>query len=51
MFVLDKSEGFTQAGVERRNDSIHTYVWAILGAQAQTPSDIIKTGTGFDAQK
>ena len=36
MFIPDKSEGFTQAGVERLNDSIRTYVWAILGAQAQT---------------
>ena len=34
-FILDKSEGFTQAGVERLNDLIRTYVWAILGAQAQ----------------
>ena len=50
-FVLDKSEGFTQAGVERLNDSIRTYVWAILGAQAQTRSNILKTWTGFDAQK
>ena len=50
-FVLDKSEGFTQAGVERLNDPIRTYVWAILGAQAQTRSNIFKTGTGFDAQK
>ena len=50
-FVLDKSEGFTQAGVERLNDSIGTYVWAILGAQAQTRSNIFKKGTGFDAQK
>ena len=33
-FVLDKPEGFTQAGVERLNDSTCTYVWAILGAQA-----------------
>ena len=49
--VLDKLEGFTQAGVERLNDSIRTYVWAILGAQAQTLSNILKTGTGFDAQK
>ena len=48
--VLDKSEGFTQAGVGRLNDSIHTYVWAILGAQAQTRSNILKTGTGFDAR-
>ena len=33
------------------NDSIRTYVWAILGAQAQTRSNILKTGTGFDAQR
>ena len=50
-FVLDESEGFTQAGVERLDDSICTYVWAILGAQAQTRSNILKTTTGFDAQK
>ena len=37
-------------GVERLNDSIHTYVWAILGAQDQTRSNILKTGTGFDEQ-
>ena len=37
--------------MERLNDSIRTYVWAILGAQAQTRSYILKTGTGFDAQK
>ena len=51
MFILDKSEGFTQAGMERLNDSIRMYVWAILGAQAQTRSNILKAGTGFDAQK
>ena len=50
-FVLDKSDGFTQADVEHLNDSIRTYVWAVLGAQAQTRSNILKTGTGFDAQK
>ena len=50
-FILDKSEGFTQAGVERLNDSIRTYVLAILGAQAQTRSKILKTGTGVVAQK
>ena len=37
--------------MERLYDSIRTYVWAILGAQAQTRSNILKTGTGFDAQK
>ena len=51
IYILDKSEGFTQAGVECLNDSIRTYVWAILGAQAQTCSNILKAGTGFDAQK
>ena len=51
MFIPNKSEGFTQMGVERLNDSIRTYVWAILGAQAQTLSNILKAGTGFDAQK
>ena len=51
MFIPDKSEGFTQAGVERLNDSIRMYVWAIQGAQAQTRSNILKAGTGFDAQK
>ena len=27
------------------------HVWTILGAQAQTRSNIVKTGTGFNAQK
>ena len=33
------------------NDLIRTYVWAIPGAQAQMRSTILKTRTGFDAQK
>ena len=50
-FFLPKSKGFTCPGVERPNDSIRTYVWAILGAQAQTHTGIVGTGTAFDAQK
>ena len=50
-FVLDKSSGFTQAGVSRINDSIRTYVWAILGAQLQARSSILGAGKAFDAQK
>ena len=50
-FILDKSRGFTQAGIERQNDSIMTYVWTILGAQAQTRTGILGMGTAFDAQK
>jgi len=50
-FILDKSEGFTKAGIERINESIKIYVWTLLGAQSQTRVDILKIGTGFDAQK
>ena len=50
-FILEKSEGFTKPGIERINESIRIYVWALLGSQSQTRSDIIKVGTGFDAQK
>ena len=50
-FILNRSEGFTRPGVERLNDSIRTYVWAILGAQSQTRTGILGSGTAFDAQK
>ena len=50
-FILDDSKGFTRASVERINDSIRTYCWAILGSQSQTRTDILGTGTAFDAQK
>ena len=50
-FILDEGNGFTKAGVERLNDSIHTYTWALIGSQAQTKSQIIGEGTAFDAQK
>lgn len=50
-FILDKSEGFTKAGIERINESIRMFVWALLGAQSQTRVEILKIGTGFDAQK
>ena len=50
-FILDTGEGFTQPGIERLNDSIRTYVWCILSCQSQTRSNIVKSGTRFDAQK
>ena len=50
-FVIDYSDGFTQAGITRINDSIRTFVWAILGAQNQTRTSILGTGKAFDAQK
>ena len=43
-FALDESNEFTQAGVSRINDSILTYVWAILGAQSEARSAILGTG-------
>ena len=50
-FMLDQTEGFTHAGVERLNDSIRTYVWAILGAQDEERTPILGSGTAFTAQK
>ena len=51
IFILDNSNGLTRAGIERLNDSIRTYVWAILGSQGSTRTSILTPGTGFDAQK
>ena len=50
-FILDKSNGFTRPGVERINESIRTYCWAILGSQSQIKSDILGVGSEFDVQK
>jgi len=50
-FMLDQTMGFTHAGVEWLNDSIRTYVWAILGAQNQERTPILGSGTAFTAQK
>lgn len=50
-FISDTSQGFTHPGVERLNDSIRTYVWALLGAQWLTRTPILGAGTAFDAQK
>ena len=49
--ILDKSNSFTKPGVERINDSIRTYCWAILGSQSQVKSDILGVGSAFDVQK
>ena len=40
-FLLEKSDKFTRAGFIRVDDSIRTYVYCILGAQAQTRSSIL----------
>ena len=50
-FILDNSNGFTKAGVKRINERIRNYCWAILGSQSQTRTNILGTGTAFDAQK
>lgn len=50
-FMLDQTQGFTHTGVERLNDSIRTYVWAILGAQDEERTPILGSGTAFTAQK
>ena len=49
--ILDQSKGFTDIGIDRINDSVRTYVYAILGAQAQAKTGIIVPGTGLDAKR
>ena len=49
-FVLDKSEGFVQAGKERLNDSIRTYVWAIMGSASPDAVEYSHDRDGIDAQ-
>ncbi|MEW8688975.1 MAG: hypothetical protein AB2556_24415 [Candidatus Thiodiazotropha sp.] len=44
MFILDKSEVFTKAGMEHLNDSIRTSVWAILASISTS----LPHGTLFD---
>ena len=43
--------GRSSSSTTRTASLKRTYVWAILGALAQTRSNILKAGTGFDAQK
>ena len=50
LFILNKSDGFTRPGVNRLNDSIMTYVWAVLSAQAQVRTGILGVGAAFGAQ-
>lgn len=42
-FLLEKSGGFTRTGLVRLDDSIRTYVYCILGSQAQTRSSILSS--------
>ena len=48
-FMLDQTQAFTHAGVERLNDSIRTYVWAILGEQDKERTPILGSDTAFTA--
>ena len=51
-FLVEESHRFTQQGVDRVNDSICTYVYVVLGAQARTRTAIIRSsGRSFDAKR
>ena len=51
-FMLEKSDGFKRAGIERIIDSIRTFIYCLLGAQVQARTSIIsQSGTSHDAQK
>jgi len=50
-FIPEHGKGWTRAGVIRLNDSNRTYVYCILGAQAQTRAPIVNaSGKSLDAQ-
>ena len=51
-YFITPKDKLTQAGIVRLNDSIRTYVYCILSAQAETRTAIIGSfGTDLDAQK
>ena len=52
-FMLSKglSQCCTDIGIERISDSIRTYVYSILGAQAQAKTGSLVPGTGLDAKR
>jgi len=49
--MLDQTQGFTYAGIERLNDNIRTYVWAIRGSQNEQRTPILGSAADFTAQK
>lgn len=47
---IPKTSSFTEVGITKINESIRAYVYALLGAQAQTKTSVLTPGTGLDAQ-
>ena len=50
-FIVDNGRGITRPGIPRINDSIRTFVWAILGTQPQIRASIVSGGKALEAQK
>ena len=51
-FMMLDSQGLSTVGIEMLNDSIRTYVYCLLGSQAETRFPIVgKSGTELDAQR
>ena len=51
-FMADKSEGLTQAGMVRPNQSIEAFVYCILGAQVNVRSSTLGSlGSAKEAQR
>ena len=48
---MDKSDGFTQASVERINESIRVFLLDCPWFPVTTRTDTIGTGTAFNAQE
>ena len=49
-FIKDKTS-FTEAGIIKINETVRTFVFSLLGAQAQTKTSVLTPGTGLDARR
>lgn len=50
-FILEESQGFTGAGIDRLQEPITTYINVILGSEAEMSTTITGRGRPFSAQK
>ena len=48
---IPQSSSFTDVGITKIEESTLSYVYALLGAQAQTKTSVLTRGTGLNAQQ
>ena len=50
-FMLETSQGFTNTGLDRIDESIRVYVWCLLGAQSHTKMRVSRDDIASAAKK